>query len=56
MLQIHTQIIGSLYRPCDLLGTIMPSADKAERFNKACLNKAGSSGYLGPGASVRILE
>ena len=56
MLQIHTQNIGSLYRPCDLLGTIMPSADKAERFNKACLNKAGSSGYLGPGASVRILE
>ena len=32
MLQIHTQNIGSLYRPCNLLGTIMPSADKFYRF------------------------
>ena len=56
MLQIHTQIIGSLYRPCDILGMIMPSADKAEWFNKACLKKAGLSGYLGPGDSAHILE
>ena len=56
MLQIHTQKFETLYRPYDLMSTIMPSADKAEWFNKACLHKAGSSGYLGPGASMRILE
>ena len=56
MLQIQMHSMRSLYRPCNLQGTSMPSATKAERFNKACLAKAGSSGYLGPGASMRILE
>ncbi len=55
MLQIHTQNLRSLYRPYDLQGIIMPSTDKVERFNKACLAKAGSSGYLGPGVSLRTL-
>ncbi len=56
MLQIHTTSFMNLYRPCDLQGTIMPSADKAERLISTCLNQDGSSGYLGPGASMRILE
>ena len=56
MLQIHVHGFKTLYRPCDLQGTIMPSADKAERLNLTCLNQAGSSGYLGPGAAMRILE
>ena len=56
MLQIHTQNLRSLYRPYDLQGIIMPSTDKVERFNKACLAKAGLSGYLGPGVFIRVLE
>ena len=56
MLQIHTKNLRSLYRLYDLQGIIMPSMDKVERFNKACLAKAGLSGYLGPGVSIRILE
>ena len=56
MLQIHTYSFMNLNRPCDLQGTIMPSADKAERLISTCLNQAGSSGYLGPGAPMRILE
>ena len=56
MLQIHTYSFKNLYRPCDLQGTIMPSADKAEWLISTCLNQAGSSGYLGPGAPMRILE
>ena len=55
MLQRHTLNTGSIYRPYDLMG-IMPSTDKVERFNKACLLKAGLSGYPGPGVAVRILE
>ena len=54
MLQRHTLNTRSIYRPYDLQGIIMPSTDKVERFNKACLAKAGLSGYLGPGVSIRI--
>ena len=55
MLQRHTLNTRSIYRPYDLQGIIMPSTDKVERFNKACLAKAGSSGYLGPEVSLRTL-
>ena len=55
MLQIHTFNSRNTYRPNDLQGTIMPAAEKAERLNKVCLFKAGSSGYLGPGAAIRML-
>ena len=56
MLQVHTHNFNILNRPYDLQGTMMPSAVKAERYGSICLNRAGSSGYLGPGASMRILE
>ena len=56
MLQIHTQNMKIEYRPYDLQGTIMPSAEKAERFNDACLLKAGSSGCLYPNVRRYILE
>ena len=56
MLQIHAQNMRIEYRPYDLQGTIMPSADKAERFNEACLMEAGSSGRLDPGVRRYILE
>ena len=56
MLQRHTLNTRSIYRLYDLQGIIMPSPDKVERFNKACLAKAGLSGYMGPGVSIRILE
>ena len=56
MLQRHTLNTLCIYRQCDLLGISMPSADKVERFNTACLIQAGQSGYLGPGVSLRILE
>ena len=55
MLQNHTSLTV-IYRPYDLLDTIMPSADKAERFNIACLKKTGSSGDLKPGVNLRIME
>ena len=56
MLQRHTNNNKTLNRPYDLQGIIMPSADKAEWLIFACLNKDGSSGCLGPGVSLRILE
>ena len=56
MLQRHTLNTLCIYRQCDLLGISMPSADKVERFNTACLIQAGQSGYLGPGVFLRILE
>ena len=56
MLQLHTNSFRNTYRPSNLQGIIMPLADKAEWFISACLNKAGSSGYLGPGVSLYILE
>ena len=55
MLQRHTLNTKSIYRPYDLKD-VMPSTDKVERFIMACLKKAGPSGYLGPGVSIRILE
>ena len=54
MLQIHRYSFINLNRPYDLLDTIMPSADKAERLISTCLIKAGPSGYLGPGIAMRI--
>ena len=56
MLQIHMYSLININRPYDLLDTIMPSADKAERLISTCLTKAGPSGYLGPGIAMRILE
>ena len=56
MMQIHMYSLININRPYDLLDTIMPSADKAERLISTCLMKAGSSGYLGPGIAMRILE
>ena len=56
MLQIHTHSFTSINRLYDLQGTNMPSANKAERLISTCLNRAGSSGYLKPGAFTRILE
>ena len=56
MLQIHTFSSRNTYRPNDLQGIIMPAAEKAERLNKVCLFKAGSSGYLDPGVLTCILE
>ena len=56
MLQTHMYRLINTNRPYDLLDTIMPSADKAERLISTCLTKAGSSGYLGPGIAMRILE
>ena len=56
MLQIHMYSSGNIYRPCDLRRTSMPAAKKAEWLILTCLKKAGSSGYLGPGAFMRILE
>ena len=56
MLQIHIFSSCNTYRPNDLQGTIMPAAEKAERLNKVCLFKAGSSGYLDPGVFAHTLE
>ena len=56
MLQIHMYSLINTNRPYDLLDTIMPSTDKAESLISTCLTKAGSSGYLGPGIAMRILE
>ena len=43
MLQIHMYSFKNINRPYDLLDTIMPSADKAERLISTCLTKAGPS-------------
>ena len=56
MLQRHTLNTRSIYRPYDLQGITMPSTERVERFNKACLAKAGPSGYLGAGVFIRVLE
>ena len=53
MLQIHTDRMKNANRQFDLQGTIMPTAKKAEWLICVCLNKTGSSGYLGPGAIAR---
>ena len=55
MLQIHTYSFENI-KPCELQGKIMPSAGKAEGLISTCLNRTGTSGYLGPGAMMRILE
>ena len=55
MLQIHTDRMKNTDRQSDLQGTIMPTAKKAEWFICVCLNKTGSSGCLGPGASPRAM-
>ena len=66
MLQIHMNSFDNMFRPYDLQGIIMPSADKAERLISICLMKAGSSGesrthcagdgYLGPDIAMCIPE
>lgn len=56
MLQIYAYSLSYLYRPYDLQGTITPSTNKTEWLISTCLNQAGLSGYLKPGASSRILE
>ena len=53
---LHFQMIKNEYRPNDLLGKFMPSADKAEWLKSVCLTKTGSSGYLIPHGAMRILE
>ena len=42
------------YRPCILLGIILPADKIAERDRFDCLYKAGSSGYLETGMPLRI--
>ena len=60
MSQLHTTLYTNVFMNIDSLynlqGNIMPSADKAEWLIKACLSKAGSSGYLRPGALTRTSE
>ena len=56
MLQTHSYSFTSIKRLYDRQGTNMPSANKADRLISTCLNRAGSSGYLKPGAFTRILE
>ncbi len=43
MLQIHMYSLININRLYDLLDTIMPSTDKAERLISTCLMKAGPS-------------
>ena len=56
MLQIHTNSFMNIYSPYDLRGINMPSEQKSESIDKTCLSRAGSSGRLGPGAPVCIVE
>ena len=56
MLQRLTNGLMNTDRLFDLQGTIMPTAEKAEWLDCACLHKTGSSGYLGPVALVRAME
>jgi hypothetical protein len=56
MMQIHTDGIKNAYRQFDLQETIMPIARKAEWLIYVCLNKTGSSGYLGPDGSPGAME
>ena len=56
MLQIHTNSFVNIYSPYDLRGIHMPSELKSESIDKTCLSRAGSSGRLGSGASVCIVE
>ena len=56
MLHTHLKSCKNTYRPYDLPTTFMPSAVQNEWFKAACLIQAGSSGYLGPGAFMRIME
>ena len=53
MLQMYTNRMKNTYRLFDLQGTIMPTAKLAEGLICVCLNKAGSSGCLGPVAFAR---
>ena len=56
MLQMYTDRMKNTYRLFDLQGTIMPPAKHAEGLICVCLNKTGSSGYLGSGAFARAKE
>lgn len=56
MLKRNTFNLTISYRPYDLQGTSMPTAEKADWFVPACLIATGSSGYLKRGAFTRIPE
>ncbi len=56
MLKRNTFNLTISYRPYDLQGTSMPTAEKADWFIPACLIATGSSGYLKRGALTRIPE
>ena len=56
MLQIKANRMNNTYRLFDLQGTTMLAAKDAAWLISVCLNKTGSSGCLGPGASPRALE
>lgn len=56
MLKIHMIRLTNSYIPCDTKGKFMPAADKAEWLISTCLNRDGSSGYLGPGDIMHILD
>lgn len=55
MLHTHTTSSKNVYRLYDFQGTIMPAAKDAEWLISVCLYKTGSSGYLGPDTSMRIV-
>ena len=55
MLQTHTTSSKNVYRLYDFQGTIMPAVKDAEWLICVCLHKTGSSGYLGPDTSMRIV-
>ena len=56
MLLMYTNRMKDTYRMFDLQGTTMPAAQEAEWLICVCLNKTGSSGYLGPGALARTAD
>ena len=55
MLQIHTTSSKNVYHLYDFQGTFMPAVKDAEWLICVCLHKTGSSGYLGPDTSMRIV-
>ena len=55
MLQTHTTSSKNVYHLYDFQGTIMPAVKDAEWLICVCVYKTGSSGYLGPDTSMRIV-
>ena len=56
ILLMYTNRMKDTYRMFDLQGTCVPTAQEAEWLICVCLNKTGSSGYLGPGALARAAD